>query len=454
MNRFRGDGGYTAILTALALLFLLGAAALAVDSSMFFQQARAEQRVADLACLAGVQELPEDPVSAVQKAAEFIKPNHPSLAGLTLTSSTPPVSTYSVGAFQVEIETPWNGKATQMRVAVSQIRDTHFGRAIGTSNAEINQVAYCEVGSALGGAVDQPFGLLPGFTGGIINFGKNDCTLNGQTSSACSGLAIPRHDDPEHSADFPTKSTNNYITNMILGINWEIDTSSNQVCETVSTQYEPCNQVATISGDDPSHIYNGLIEGKHSLGFVGDEIGYLEKHHAIYDHGGDFYDGHELGDIATCVDGAGNPMTCPSPWDAVAWETQIAGGSPPNLPVFKISEISDCDCPRFTRVPVVSSFPASHCSITDPNDPDQINKCTATIVDFQWLFLLRPFFNGSGPIVGPDAAHNDFDNSGGGQTVRTISAVRIDVSDAVITDNGCFSPFKEGSPKAVRLIDG
>ena len=65
----RSERGYAAVLTAAALLFLLGLAALAVDSSLFFQQARAEQRVADLACLAGAQELPEAPTAAVTTAA-------------------------------------------------------------------------------------------------------------------------------------------------------------------------------------------------------------------------------------------------------------------------------------------------------------------------------------------------------------------------------------------------
>lgn len=64
----RRQDGYAALLAAAALLFLMGSAALAVDTSMFFQQARSEQRVADLACLAGAIELPESPGTAVEKA--------------------------------------------------------------------------------------------------------------------------------------------------------------------------------------------------------------------------------------------------------------------------------------------------------------------------------------------------------------------------------------------------
>jgi Flp pilus assembly protein TadG len=55
----RRESGVTAVWTAGVMLFLLGAAALAIDLSGMFQQARAEQRAADLACLAGVWELPE-----------------------------------------------------------------------------------------------------------------------------------------------------------------------------------------------------------------------------------------------------------------------------------------------------------------------------------------------------------------------------------------------------------
>lgn len=465
MTERPSERGYTAILTALALLFLLGAASLAVDSSMFFQQARAEQRVADLACLAGVQELPENPAAAVQKAAEFLRPNHPDLASLAVTQvPILGVNSYSTGAFNIQIETPYNGKSTQMRVAVSQDRGTHFARAIGSTEVAINQVAYCEVGSALGAGADMPFGVLTSFTGGVIDWEQKNCILNHEdpndpsnpsgNTAKCGGLAIPRHDDPSGS-QFMVRNANNYIANMVAGINWEIaPPSQDTLCETVQTGGpEPCNRVATVSGDEPSKVYHGLISGKPALPFVGSETGYLER-----DDGGpryfwgnppnqDWYDGHRMSDVADCVGG------CPTEEASTTWGPGVTPA-----PV-TIGHVFECDCPRFARIPVVEQFPdtsASQCNNPnfDPDDPTALNACTAKIVDFRWVYLMRPFFNGEGPTLGPNAAFVDFSGGGNSSNLKTVGAVLINFTPDVVVDGQCFSEFKEGSPKAVRLIDG
>jgi hypothetical protein len=105
------------------------------------------------------------------------------------------------------------------------------------------------VGSALGGGADMPFGVLAGFTGGVINWEQNNCILNGVSSSECGGLAIPRHDDPAGS-QFGVRTANNYIANMIAGINWEIAPPGQDiVCDTINPgPPEPCNRVAAVSG--------------------------------------------------------------------------------------------------------------------------------------------------------------------------------------------------------------
>ena len=446
------DRGYAALLTATALLFLLGAAALAVDTSMFFQQARAEQRVADLACLAGAQELPQDPVSAVTMAASFLRPNHPDLAGLdpTITSNgLPPTAgtnTYTIGGFTIQIETPWNGESTAMRVLVSQDRGTHFARAIGSTSVPINQVAYCEVGSALGAGAEMPFGILLGFTGGIVNFEQNQCTLNDQSSDSCSGLKIPRHDDPLGSKE--NNPTGNYIANMIAGINWDLQPGANQLCEVGQGEFEPCDRIATTSGSDPNKIYDGLIAGRPSLGFAGDDIGYLERHHTIYCHNGDCYDGHTLEQVADCADGS-----CTDPRDTVTWEEDIANGTFVAPPAEMLTTIADCDCPRFARIPILESFPTSDCTVTDPEDATQVNRCTAKVIGFEWIYMLRPYYNGASP---PNVSGEFFDDFGGsmGETVQVIAAVSINFDPNVEVEPGCFSEYVEGAPKAVRLTNG
>jgi Flp pilus assembly protein TadG len=57
-SRFDSERGATAILVAGALVFLFGAAALAVDTSIFYGDARNDQKTADLSCLAGVMRTP------------------------------------------------------------------------------------------------------------------------------------------------------------------------------------------------------------------------------------------------------------------------------------------------------------------------------------------------------------------------------------------------------------
>lgn len=442
----RNSRGIAAVLTAASLVALLGFAALAVDASGFFQQASSQQRASDLACLAGVQELPESPLAAVNKAVEYLGPNHPALANVQSTTpmgSTPGTTIWQLEKHRVEIETPYAGSPTKMRVAILQEADTTFGRAIGFQSFDILEQAACEVGSALGGAADQPFGVLTGFTGGLINFEKNECVLDGETNSKCGGLAIPRHDNPPGS-QFKVRTADNYIANMISGINLDLVPGSGVHCSTIDpVGPEPCDRVAVVSGDEPSKLYQGLISGYGKYSPIS-ETGYLEKHHTIFCNGSDCYDGHEMSDVATCVGG------CPTAAESNTWTSATSA------PVITITEVKDCDCPRFTRIPVVYQFPTNSAKcptkIDDPDDPDKEDLCSAEIRRFEWVFLLRPFFNGDDPPAGPDASLNDFDNSGTGKKVTTVAAVSIDFADSVTVGGDCFSEYKDGAPKAVRLV--
>jgi uncharacterized membrane protein len=147
--------GVSAVITAGSLLLLMGAAAIAVDVSGFYEQASSQRRAADLACLAGVAELPENPTLAVSTAAEFVAPNHPRLADLPALpdggSIVAGVNLYTVGDHAVEIETPYNGSSTLMRVSILQAAGTTFARAIGANQVDILEYAVCEVGSGVAG---------------------------------------------------------------------------------------------------------------------------------------------------------------------------------------------------------------------------------------------------------------------------------------------------------------
>ncbi|HEY5032579.1 MAG TPA: pilus assembly protein TadG-related protein, partial [Actinomycetes bacterium] len=62
--RERDDGGYVAILVAIALPLFMTLAALAVDVANWYAQAQRVQQAADAAALAGSVYLPLDPAYA------------------------------------------------------------------------------------------------------------------------------------------------------------------------------------------------------------------------------------------------------------------------------------------------------------------------------------------------------------------------------------------------------
>ncbi|HXG41527.1 MAG TPA: Tad domain-containing protein [Dehalococcoidia bacterium] len=82
----RGQRGNVIVLVALALVGLMGFAAVAVDVGYFVWQRQDLQRVADAAALAGIQELPEDPTAAVAVAADYAQRNGAGSHGWVLES--------------------------------------------------------------------------------------------------------------------------------------------------------------------------------------------------------------------------------------------------------------------------------------------------------------------------------------------------------------------------------
>lgn len=71
MRRFREEHGQVMAFTVIALVSMLGMAALVVDVGSWFRADRKMQAIADASALAGVQELPYDPGAAVSRALEY-----------------------------------------------------------------------------------------------------------------------------------------------------------------------------------------------------------------------------------------------------------------------------------------------------------------------------------------------------------------------------------------------
>lgn len=439
------ERGFSAIWTAIVLLFLVGAAALAVDASEFYAQARQEQTTADLACLAGVQHAPTNAGLAVEKAASFLRPNHEGLRSInpTVSDSGAPsagVNTWTSGDFLVEVETPVNGKNTQMRVTVQQARDTRFGRVFGAGQFNIIQEAYCEVGSPLN-LGDLPLALDLASAnecettgdGCQVKFTGSTCVVENGPGN-CGSVDIPRHDDPVGSGGFNRQTE--YELNLALGANWDLQTGNTDVCRNGANREEPCGRFHTVPGNKPPQLTRGLITG--SQGFPG-RLDRASPHDELFYPGGISWDGHVLGDVASCdsipASQAVNDGSCDGP--------AFSGEPDTTLPA-RVYRVFDCTDPRWSSVPVIQDFgtgsnPVDYLRsifawIQEPdmstNDPDQTNdpvhsgESEFASANKVQIVAIRPL---TFPL-GPDTPIDNFDECG-------------------------FFQFQEDAPTIVRLIE-
>ncbi len=188
-HRLTDEHGATAVLVAASLLFLLGAAALALDVSGFYQRARTEQTTADLTCLAGVAELPDD-TAARTMAADFARLNWPDLSSAYHTAISATMSELSNGTDTIRFETAYGGNPRAMKVSVLEASDTRFGAVLGFQSVQVVQEAHCEGGLFVAGGGVLPFGAITGGWTGPLQIDPPCGPSNGN----CGSLAIPRDD--------------------------------------------------------------------------------------------------------------------------------------------------------------------------------------------------------------------------------------------------------------------
>jgi Flp pilus assembly protein TadG len=100
MTRLRNERGQALVLTVLALVVLLGMAALVLDVGAWFHQKRHLQATADAAALAAAQRLPMNPSSAVTYAVAYANKNGGGVTGgdVQISSSRAPDDTIAVKA--------------------------------------------------------------------------------------------------------------------------------------------------------------------------------------------------------------------------------------------------------------------------------------------------------------------------------------------------------------------
>lgn len=168
------DRGAAALIVAGSLIFLFGMAALAVDTSDFYQTARVGQTTADLACLAGVAELPDDS-GAIDMAAAYTKANWPEMSGAALTSTGSNSAALADGNGNVvTYETNYGGDPDVMHVVVTENNPTTFGKVLGSQSVNVTQEAACERDLKLGGPGVLPMAAQAGTFAGNLH----DCAEN------------------------------------------------------------------------------------------------------------------------------------------------------------------------------------------------------------------------------------------------------------------------------------
>jgi hypothetical protein len=408
--RFHTDeSGIAALWTAIVLLFLLGATALAVDTSEFFQQARSQQRAVDLACLAGAAELPGDPTMAVQKAADFVRPNQRGLMAISPTSPTAAVgntSTWITGNFVLEVETPaqYNGAADPnvMRISLTQQAPTRFGKVLGADSTGIRQDAFCLVSESAGGPGLLPMGALPnGFGGDLFDCAAKvtgNCGAlapfgtGGSTYRDSVGAGQEGEFEKHHGHETATDSATGHMV---------IPCPENGPCNATDTETGnmtgPFNQgmddrLANIA--DASCVENGNFNCDSLTEVIGEAPKTLEK--ALEDN--EFPSG-----------------SAPNDW----WEPSLYG----DFDTYKAQQyywngdIEKCDSPRLATVPIVvynDNWDIGYPPLNWPNGRKQMK-----IIGFYTVYIREPdtaaelYGNGLGLTVadviwfGPDATCDD-----------------------------------------------
>jgi len=141
---WRQELGQGLVLAALAMLVILGFAAMAIDVGLFLHEKRELQNAADAAALAGVQELPYSSAEAEQKAEEWAANNGIDIGGGELES--------------VKITTTYVSNDT-VRVRVQRDVPFVFARVLGFTSDTMQATAVARVGSPTIAAGAMPWAL-------------------------------------------------------------------------------------------------------------------------------------------------------------------------------------------------------------------------------------------------------------------------------------------------------
>jgi hypothetical protein len=116
------------IITAAAMVAMIGLTAFVVDIGSWDQGQRQAQNAADAAALAGAQDLPANPTQAATDARTYVTEN---ISGATAT-----------------VTTPYNGSSSEIQVTLTKSDPSYFGKVFGVNSATVGASA---VAKASGG---------------------------------------------------------------------------------------------------------------------------------------------------------------------------------------------------------------------------------------------------------------------------------------------------------------
>ena len=170
------------IWVAVVLLFLIASAALAIDVSGAYGAAQTDQNTADLSCLAGVKELPNE-TAAINTAAAYIDANWPEMTGATLTITGSAADYVGIGGNSVFIDADHGGGGDTMYVRTVEIKQNSFGNVVGQESTKVTQEAACSSQTVQIGTGMLPIGALSGLWNGDLF----DCAA--KVTGNCGALA-------------------------------------------------------------------------------------------------------------------------------------------------------------------------------------------------------------------------------------------------------------------------
>jgi len=152
---WRQEFGQGLVLAALAMLVILGFAAMAVDVGYWFSQKGEVQKAVDAAALAGAWELPDDYVAAETKAREYLLKNGVDEAeGDTVSITFRCTSTYLVAC------NPSTNHWDTIVIEVERPADAWFARVFGIEHAMIRNVRAAGCNGPCGGAAFAPVDVV------------------------------------------------------------------------------------------------------------------------------------------------------------------------------------------------------------------------------------------------------------------------------------------------------